>query len=111
MFRSLICSSSGGAIYTAIGIFCAQYVGWLLASVYFSANRLDAKGLVTKEHWNYFNCPAIVYLLPVFKKPHIAIRTLYVQRALNRQPAVVIFDGECMRLIATFRTRHHRLTA
>jgi hypothetical protein len=31
MFRALICSSSGGTVYTTIGIFCACYVGQLLA--------------------------------------------------------------------------------
>jgi hypothetical protein len=31
MFRTLICSSSGGTVYTIIGIFCVYYVGWLLA--------------------------------------------------------------------------------
>jgi hypothetical protein len=32
MFRALICSSSGGTAYTAIGIVCAYYVGWLLGA-------------------------------------------------------------------------------
>jgi hypothetical protein len=30
MFPALICSSSGGTVYTAIGTFCAYYVGWQL---------------------------------------------------------------------------------
>jgi hypothetical protein len=30
MFRLLIYSSSGGAVYIKIVIFCANYVGWLL---------------------------------------------------------------------------------
>jgi hypothetical protein len=30
MFRALIYSSSGGAVCTTIGIFCAYYVGWQL---------------------------------------------------------------------------------
>jgi hypothetical protein len=33
MFRALVCSSSGGTVYTAIGIFCVYYVGWLLAGL------------------------------------------------------------------------------
>jgi hypothetical protein len=33
MFRSLICSSSGGAVCTAIGIFCAYCAGWLQAGL------------------------------------------------------------------------------
>jgi hypothetical protein len=33
MFRALISSSSGGTVYTAIGIFCAYYVGWLVAGL------------------------------------------------------------------------------
>jgi hypothetical protein len=31
MFQALIYSSSGGTVYTAIGIFYVYYVGWLLA--------------------------------------------------------------------------------
>jgi hypothetical protein len=33
MFQALIRSSSGGTVYTAIGIFCVYYVGWLLAGL------------------------------------------------------------------------------
>jgi hypothetical protein len=33
MFQALICSSSRGTVYTAIGIFWACYVGWLLAGL------------------------------------------------------------------------------
>jgi hypothetical protein len=40
MFQAHICSSSGGTAHTAIGIFCACYVGWLL----------------TRLEWNWFNC-------------------------------------------------------
>jgi hypothetical protein len=33
MLRKLICSSSGGTAYEKIGIFCADYVDWLLAGL------------------------------------------------------------------------------
>jgi hypothetical protein len=28
MFRAVFCSSSGGTVYRAVGIFCVYYVGW-----------------------------------------------------------------------------------
>jgi hypothetical protein len=33
MFPALIFSSSGGTLYTVVGIFCVCYVGWLLAGL------------------------------------------------------------------------------
>jgi hypothetical protein len=33
MFKALICSTSGGNVYTTNGIFCAYYEGWLLAGL------------------------------------------------------------------------------
>jgi hypothetical protein len=33
MFPALICSSSGGTVYTAVSTFCVYYVGWLLAGL------------------------------------------------------------------------------
>jgi hypothetical protein len=43
MFRVLICMSSGGIVYTAIGIFCVYYVGWLLAGLEFYSDLLAAE--------------------------------------------------------------------
>jgi hypothetical protein len=40
MFPSLICSSSGSTVYTSIGIFCAYYVGWLLAGLEYKMYQL-----------------------------------------------------------------------
>jgi hypothetical protein len=33
MFRAPVCSSSGGTVYTTIGIFCVYYVSWLLVGL------------------------------------------------------------------------------
>jgi hypothetical protein len=42
MFRAVICSSSGGTVYTTTGIFCVYYVDWMLAQ----------------------NIPIVVYIMP-----------------------------------------------
>jgi hypothetical protein len=39
MFQALICSSSGGTVYTVVGIFCAYYVSWLLAGLEWNPAR------------------------------------------------------------------------
>jgi hypothetical protein len=43
MFRAPICSSSGGIVYTAFGIYGACYVGW----------RLTGWRIPTCQHWDY----------------------------------------------------------
>jgi hypothetical protein len=67
MFWALICSSSGGTVYTAIGIFSAYYVSWLLA-VWFTVRgdcevRIDCvllwcrrvRRLVNQGQWRCLN--------------------------------------------------------
>jgi hypothetical protein len=39
MFRSLICSSSGGTVFITIGIFRAYYVSWLLQALEWSSTK------------------------------------------------------------------------
>jgi hypothetical protein len=48
MFQALICSSSGGTVYTTIGIFCVYYVGWLLAGLHL----VDPITLIYYDAWS-----------------------------------------------------------